>query len=361
MAESVAREKFACPSCGADAHWNPQRHALVCSYCGTVAPGEYGSGDVRELDLVTALRQIPEEKRGWKAEKRSVKCQSCQAISVVDPERVAQRCEFCGSAQIIPYDQIKAPVSPESLLPLKVPETVVREDLRRWYGSRWFAPSRLKTDAATDQIKGIYLPYWTFDAQAQAHWSADSGYYYYTSETYRDAQGNTRTRRVRHVRWQASSGSLNHFFDDELVPATKGVDMTLLRKVEPFPTKELVPFSAGFIAGWVVEQYQIDLVGAAQHARQQMESTLHGLCAKQVPGDTYRNLSVRSQFGQQTFKHILLPVWLVSYVYGGRTFQVIVNGYTGTIAGKHPLSPWKIAALIFVLLIAALLFLLFNR
>src|SRR5688572_17113825 len=227
-AETTAREKFACPACGADAHWNAGKQALVCPFCGTTSPMERNAaGQIVEHDLSIALRTIPAEGRGWKAEKKSVKCQSCQAISVFDPTRVAQRCEFCGSAQLVPYEQIKAPISPESVLPFKMAEGQIRESIRQWYGSRWFAPNRLKKAALTDTVKGVYLPYWTFDAQANSHWTAESGYHYYTTESYRDAQGNRQTRQVQHTRWERSSGSLSHFFDDELVPASKGVNPEL--------------------------------------------------------------------------------------------------------------------------------------
>jgi hypothetical protein len=261
---------------------------------------------------------------------------------VFDPERVGQRCDFCGSAALVPYEEIKEAFSPESLLQIRISETQVRDSIRRWYGSRWFAPNKLKNAALTDTVKGLYIPYWTFDAQVHADWTAESGYYYYVSETYRDSQGKTQTRRVRKIRWQWSSGALNHFFDDELVPASRGVQPELLRKVEPFPTKELAPYNAGFLSGWVVERYQIDLVSAAQHAREVMEGKIYSMCAAQVPGDTHRHLSVNSDYSQQTFKHILVPVWLLTYNYGPRTFQVVINGFTGTIAGKYPKSWVKI-------------------
>ncbi|HTG45774.1 MAG TPA: zinc ribbon domain-containing protein, partial [Verrucomicrobiae bacterium] len=313
--EAVAREKFACPACGAEAHWNATQQALVCPYCGTTSPleGPPDSGAaVKEHDLVEALRSLPDEKRGWKSDKVSVKCQSCQAISVLDAGRVAQRCEFCGSAQIVPYDQVKPPISPESVLPFKVDQSVVRDSLRRWYGSRWFAPNRLKSAALTDTLRGAYLPYWTFDARVHASWTAESGYHYYTTETYRDSNGQTRTRQVQHTRWERSSGQLQHFFDDDLICASRGIHAQLLRQIEPFPTKQLTPYTPSFVAGWVVEQYQLDLIGAAQESRNRMEQQVYTMCASQVPGDTHRNLQVQSRFSDQTFKHVLLPLWFVT-------------------------------------------------
>jgi hypothetical protein len=354
MGEVTALKKFHCPACGAEAQWDPTKQALVCGYCGNVAPAKLdeATGEVREHDLVTALRDYAQDKRGWKAERITVKCQSCQAISVFEPGRVAQRCDFCGSAAIVPYQQIQAPIQPESVLPFKIAESQVREAIRHWYATRWFAPNRLKSAALTDTVHGVYLPYWTFDAQAHADWDAESGYHYYTTETYRDANGNTQTRQVQHTRWQPSSGAIDHFFDDEFVCASVGVREDLLRAIEPFPTKELVPYNPGYLAGWVVEQYQIDLIAAAQRSRERMDAELRGLCGAQVPGDTYRNLRVWPRYNNQTFKHILAPVWLLSFGYGSSTYQAVLNGYTGQIAGQYPKSWVKI--LLFILMIAAI-------
>jgi DNA-directed RNA polymerase subunit RPC12/RpoP len=353
MSEEVqARSKYNCPSCGGESQWNPAKQALVCPYCGTVSPAKLAAtGEIEEQELGAALRAIDPSHRGWATEKKSVKCQSCQAITVFDPSRAAQRCDFCGSAAIIPIEQQSRAIRPASLLEFKLPETQVREAIRQWYGSRWFAPNKLGRRALTDTVHGIYIPYWTFDAQVSAEWAAMSGDYYYESESYTDSQGRRQTRQVRKVRWYPSSGDLTHFFDDEVVPATKGVHTELLRKIEPFPTtSDLKPYDAGFLSGWVVEQYQIDLVAAASHARAVMEEKTRQLCAQQVPGDTHRDLRVQADFAGQTFKHILVPVWLLSYDYGRKNFQVVINGYTGTIAGEYPKSAIKITLLVLFIL-----------
>jgi DNA-directed RNA polymerase subunit RPC12/RpoP len=355
MSEAIAQKKFSCPACGAEAQWNPAKKALVCPFCGMTSPAQIelnAAGDevIVEHDLVAALRGIPDDQRGWQANKTSVKCQSCQAISVFDAERVGQRCDFCGSSALVPYEEIKEAFRPESLLPMKISENQVRDSIRRWYGSRWFAPNKLKHAAMTDTVKGLYIPYWTFDAQVHADWTADAGYYYYETESYTDANGRSQTRQVQKVRWVPASGALDHFFDDELVPASRGVQPEMLRKIEPFPTKELSPYKPGFLSGWVVERYQIDLVAAAKAAREDMDTKTERLCSAQVPGDTQRNLQVQSDYSGQTFKHILTPIWLLTYNYGVRNFQVVINGYTGTIAGNYPKSWVKI---LFAVLAAA--------
>ncbi|MCE9518312.1 MAG: zinc ribbon domain-containing protein [Verrucomicrobia bacterium] len=335
--ELSAKRKFPCPACGAEAEWNPAKQMLVCPFCGTQSQAEIKSDGtlVEENDLITALNSIPEGDRGWAAEKKTVRCQSCNAISVFDATRVAQRCDFCGSPALIEVDDIKAPIRPSSLLPFKVDQGTVRESIRQWYGSHWFAPNNLKGKALTDTLHGLYLPYWTFDAHVAAQWQAEAGYHY----TVTDDQGRSEQR----TRWEYASGDIDHFFDDELVPASRGVSAALLEKLAPFPTtKELVPYDPGYISGWVVEQYQIDLTAAAQDARGRMDNAVKQMCISQIPGDTYRGLQVNSEYSAQTFKHVLLPVWILSYVYGARSYQVAVNGCTGKIGGNYPLSWVKI-------------------
>jgi hypothetical protein len=348
-AVATAREKYHCPACGGEAHWNPAKQALVCPFCGTESPATLEARTaatvIVEHDLAAALRSIPDEARGWQAAKTSVKCQSCHAISVFDPDKIAQRCAFCGSAQLVPYAEVKDAFRPESLLPLKVSEAQARDLIKQWLRRQWLAPNALKSKALTDTVKGIYLPYWTFDAHADAQWTADSGKYYYT--------GSGKNRR-RHVRWTPASGQLSHTFDDELVCASTGVHTGRLKAIEPFPTRELIPYDAGYLAGWTVERYQIDLIGAAQRSREQMDAALRQMCAAQVPGDTHRNLQVSAVFSDQRFKHILVPVWLMTYVYSAKSYQVVVNGATGEVAGERPWSWIKITLLVIVALIVFL-------
>jgi len=346
-ADVAAVAKHACAACGAQAEWNPARQALICPHCGTEGPGELdrATGQVREIDLLCTLRELPDERRGWQTDRRAVRCRSCNAVSVFEPGRVGQACEFCGSAELVDYQEIRAPIRPESVLPFQVAETQVRERFRAWCASKWLAPRSFKRRALVDTVRGVYLPYWTFDAQVFCRWSAEAGTYYNTTESHRGADGRVRTRQVRHVRWRPAGGSLEHFFDDEPVPGSRGVDRRLLRAIEPFPTDQLVPYDTGYLSGFVVEHYQVVLVAAAQEARRSMEAQLRQLCIRQIPGDTYRNLEIRPDFSGQTFKLGLVPLWISTYVYRGKPYQLLANGHTGRLAGHYPKSVWKLLAL----------------
>jgi len=251
----------------------------------------------------------------------------------------------------VDYKEIKAPIRPRSLLPFTVTDSGVREQIRKWYASKWLAPDALKNKALVDRLHGVYIPYWTFDAQVVCPWTAEAGHYYYTTETYREG-GQTRTRQVRHVRWEPAAGEVRHFFDDEPVPGTQGVAQRLLKQVEPFPTNELKPYDTAYLSGFVVEHYQVVLFDAAQKSQESMTAQVYQMCAAQIPGDTFRNLQIHPVFSGQTFKHILVPVWLLTYTFGAKVYQVVVNGVTGRMAGDYPKSWWKIALLVIVAIIA---------
>jgi hypothetical protein len=342
--EVSALEKHACPACGAQAEWNPSKQLLVCPFCGTESPYaiDRAIGKVAERGLEDGLRDSAAADSNRSQERRSVQCQSCRAIMVYDAARVGQNCEFCGSPALVAYQDIKSPEPPRGVLPFRIDRARVRDDLREWWRRRWFAPGKLATAALIDTVRSVYIPYWTFDAEAHCPWNAEAGYYYYVSVEGRDSKGNRVVRQERRVRWEPAAGVIQHAFDDELVPGTKGVGVELLQKIQPFPTGEALPYNTGLLSGHVVEHFQVPLDEASSASEQQMLATLRSLCASAVPGDTRRGLRIHPTFSQRTFKHLLVPIWLLVYTYSNRPYQVVVNGYTGAIAGRRPYSFWKI-------------------
>jgi predicted RNA-binding Zn-ribbon protein involved in translation (DUF1610 family) len=174
-----AQPKFACPACGGEAIWNPAKRKLVCPFCGSESSAAIEPvGTIVEHDLLAALRANPDKARAWQSTATQVRCQSCNAISMLDATRQAQNCPFCGSAQVVPYTETTPALRPESVLPLAISEAAARDGIRAWYGRLWLAPSALKQRAATDTVRGVYLPYWTFDAHVEADWNAEAGHYY---------------------------------------------------------------------------------------------------------------------------------------------------------------------------------------
>jgi hypothetical protein len=206
--------------------------------------------------------------------------------------------------------------------------------------------------AQVQEMGGVYVPFWTFDAMVHSNWTADAGYYYYETEHYTDSNGNRQTRQVQRTRWQRAHGSRNDFFDDTLVCASKGLPEVLVTKFTTFDTKQLVPYQPQYLAGWRAEVYAVELLDGWVIAQRIMGNTQRTRCSSDVPGDTQRDLHVNNSFSRETFKHVLLPIWIAAYRYKGKPYQFLVNGQTGEVVGKAPWSLGKIALLVLVILAA---------
>lgn len=360
-AEVRSLERHVCPECGGKGEWDPGKRKLVCPYCGTefgrVAPPP-PPGSISEHDLDAMLAQLGEKAHSIDDTERRVQCTHCHAVLVRSASTVAQSCDFCGSPELLSYEEIDSPLSPESLLPAIISKEKAYHSLKQFLASKWFAPNDLKKRNLVDRIHGVYLPYWTFDAAAECPWTADSGTYYYVTVRSRGADGKTITRRERRTRWRPASGHVSTWFDDIVVTGSKGLDQGILNKLEPWPTADLIPYETRYISGWQVEHYQVPLLQAARQGFGVMEGMLREMCAREIPGDTYRNLRIHPAYHRKTFKHILVPVWLLAYQYHGKTYQGAINAVTGNTYAHFPKSPWKIAfvVLLALLVIASLLF-----
>jgi len=359
-AEIRSLDRHVCPECGGKGEWNPGKAKLVCPYCGTafdrVAPPP-PPGSIVEHDLDAMLAELGEAAHELDTASRRVQCSHCHAVLQRDATDVAQSCDFCGSPELLDYEDLEAPIRPESLLPASVSKEKAYHSLKGFLGSKWFAPNDLKRKNLIDRIHGVYLPYWTFDAAAECPWTAQSGTYYYV--TVRTSKG---TRRERRTRWRPASGHVSTWFDDIVISGSGGIDRALLKELEPFPLADLVPYETRYVSGWHVEHYQLPLMQAARAGFQRMNQLLREMCAGEVPGDTYRNLQISPSYTRKTFKHLLVPVWLIAYQYRGKTYQGAVNAVTGEASARYPKSPWKIAfVVVLVLLAIGLVVFLFGR
>lgn len=359
-AEVRSLDRHACPECGGKGEWDPAKKQLVCPYCGNVfervGPPPNVSAIV-EHDLDRTLVELGSDASKVDTAMRHVKCNNCHAVLVRGGDTVAQHCDFCGSPELLDYSDIAAPIRPESVLPAAVSKEKAYHALKDFLASKWFAPSDLKRRNLIDRIHRIYLPYWTFDAAAECPWTAESGEYYYVTVTDRDANGREVTRQERRTRWSPASGHVSTCFDDVVISGSRGLDGELLRKIEPFPLEQLMPYETAYVSGWQVEQYQVPLPEAAQRGFGVMHGVLTDMCGREVPGDTYRGLQIYPEYSQKTFKHLLAPVWLLAYQYRGKNWQGVVNAVTGKAAARFPISAWKVAfvALIVIAIVALIL------
>jgi predicted RNA-binding Zn-ribbon protein involved in translation (DUF1610 family) len=356
-----AAKHFPCNSCGAKLEFAPGKESLKCPYCGAENKIEIQAGLVEELDFYEYFARASEQ--GESEEKQTVKCTSCSAISTVDKNISMSKCPFCGSPLTA---QAKASrlIKPGAVLPFKITRTKAAEDFRSWLSSLWFAPSELKNYATTSGgIKGMYIPYWTYDSKVTTEYQGQRGEDYHETEYYEeeDNDGNsvTKSRTVTHTRWYPASGWVENVFDDVLVPAGLSLPTDVVATLEPWDLKNLVPYSDEYMSGFQAEAYQLDLGTGFEKAKALMDGSVRRSIERDIGGNHQQITAARSQYDDITFKHILLPVWISAYRYRDKTFRFIVNARTGQVQGERPWSVAKIAlsvcAVIIVLILLALL------
>lgn len=320
---------------------------LKCPHCGTAVSIEAGERCVMEHELTGyAKREI----RAGEKKSSTMQCPSCGAVVEVEASSTAKECPYCGTAFVLAQKQLSA-IVPDGVLPFKIDKNRVGELFREWMKGRWLAPGELKNLYQQDRLQGIYIPYWTFDARAKASYRAEGGKNYQVE--YEDAKGEKKTR--TEIRWRSTSGTVSRVFDDVLVHASDRLEDDLIRGIEPFHTEDIPPFSPDYLSGYSSEVYTLDLKDAHDTARNRMYRELYSLAEQDVLTryDHVRNVRLDDRYSNETFKHVLLPVYATAYYYKNKKYTVLINGETGKIRGEYPRSPVKIALI--VLLTAALI------
>jgi ribosomal protein S27E len=348
-------QRYPCPGCGADLAFDPQNKSLTCPYCGRSEPIPSSAAQVEERSYEEYL-QPRSEQMGTLAENAlEVTCGSCGATITFTPPQVAGECSFCGNTIVAQPKSADPMVSPEGVLPFRITQKQATDSLKKWLSSRWFAPNALKKLAYQESIGGVYLPFWTYDANTVSFYTGERGEYYYVNENYTetDSQGNsvTKTRQVRRTQWYSASGQVDRWFDDVLIPGTVSVARARLVALEPWDLPEIVPYEPAFLAGYKAQRYAIKLNEGFEEAKTIMARVIEGDVRSDIGGDEQRINDITTSYSAITFKHILLPVYLAAYRFNQKVYQVMINARTGEVQGDRPYSIWKIALLILLILV----------
>jgi predicted RNA-binding Zn-ribbon protein involved in translation (DUF1610 family) len=358
-AEPQAREKtFPCRRCGASLIYKPGTAVLECEYCGHENAIPQSEDEIHELDFHEFLGRAAET-----AETREapvVRCQACGAEIERAEHTTAFACPFCGT-DVVTTATSRKRIKPRSLLPFAVTAEQAREAFRTWLRRLWFAPSKIKRYARLEtRLNGMYVPFWTYDCHTISHYTGQRGVYYYTTQTYTSG-GKTRTRRVRRIRWYPASGVVFNTFDDVLVMASHSLPDEYARRLEPWDLNNLVPYADEYLSGFTAESYQVDLAAGFEVAKTIMDGPIRAAVRDDIGGDQQRIHSLRTQYDNITFKHLLLPVWISAYRFRDKVYRFLVNARTGEVQGERPWSWVKITALILALAAVTAAIVYFSR
>ncbi|WP_171235440.1 TFIIB-type zinc finger domain-containing protein [Ruegeria sp. HKCCA6837] len=353
-APNPTEHRFPCDQCGADYRFNPGDGTLTCDHCGHSEPisaGPWGGASLRELDFDAAIAdRLPDSEI---EETRVLSCPNCAAQVEFDPNTHAAECPFCATP-VVTDTGINRHIKPKGVLPFAFDERSAQKAMGDWLGRLWFAPNGLKEYARKGRkMQGIYVPYWTFDADTKSSYRGERGTVYYETRTVmRD--GKRVQQQVPKVRWTPKSGRVARFFDDLLVLASKSLPKSYTDALEPWDLPTLEPYQPEYLAGFRAEAYSVELREGYVEARAHMARVIERDVRFDIGGDRQRIHAVDTDVRDVTFKHILLPVWMAAYKYRGQTYRFVVNGRTGRVQGERPWSAIKITiAVVLGLLLAA--------
>ncbi|KUF12472.1 TFIIB-type zinc finger domain-containing protein [Pseudoponticoccus marisrubri] len=345
--------RFPCDQCGSDLRFDPEAGRLVCDHCGNtgeIAGAGPWEGGVRELDFKQAMANLlPLQEI---EETRVTTCPNCAAQIEFDPDTHAAECPYCATP-VVTDTGTHRHIKPRGLLPFALDEAAARKAMTDWLGGLWFAPNGLQDYARKGRrMSGIYVPYWTFDAQTASAYRGERGTIYYeTRQVVRD--GKTETVRVQKIRWTPAAGRVARFFDDVLVLASKALPKRFTDALEPWDLSAMEPYRPEFLAGFRAEGYQVDLDDGFTEARARMDRQIERDVKFDIGGDRQRIHRIDTDVSDVTFKHVLLPVWMAAYKYRGKSYRFVVNGRTGRVQGERPWSAWKIALAVLLGVIVA--------
>ncbi len=347
---SVNALHLPCPSCGNHLQYSAEKKKINCQHCGYDEEITAANDKVQEKELKSAIQDveqfIPED-----SGKKVFDCGNCGAQFMVESDRLKVNCGFCGSKNVNLDAHKHQFIKPIGIIPFYVSREEANKKFNRWIKQGAFHPNKLKKLAALEDLHGVYIPFWTYDAQTSSNWSGDAGYYNAQNVGMPNRRGSLRGQRVPQINWRNKSGHIKHFFDDVLVVASGELEQAEIEKVQPYRLEEVVNYDPRLIMGWEAEVYQVEIDEGYQKAEQIIEHRLRNMCSAQLGGDTQRNLHVTSQKFAQTYKHIVLPMWICSYTYQGKVFRFLINGQTGRVNGQKPLSYFKIGFLILLFIL----------
>jgi DNA-directed RNA polymerase subunit RPC12/RpoP len=268
-------------------------------------------------------------------EAKEYHCNNCGADIVTDADTTATHCSFCGAAVVL-ADRVSGILAPSLVIPFTITKQQAEDAFRKWCRNGLLTPSDFKVADRIKKITGMYVPFWLYDLNNRAKVEATAtrvrtytrGDYIYTEtkfyDVYRDLQ-----------------------IDFNRVPAdaSEKMDDALMDKLEPYHYQELKDFKTPYLAGYIAEKYNYDAKELLPRVKEKMSGPLDNYIRSTISGYSsvrYKNKNIRTTKSKSLYT--LLPVWMVYYDYEQAEHIFAMNGQTGKVVGKPPLSKGKIAA-----------------
>lgn len=328
-------QEYKCPCCGGAIAFDSTLQKLKCPYCDTEFEVETLENYGKELE------SEPDDSMNWETSAggdwqegeaeglRSYVCKSCGGEIVADDTTAATSCPFCGNP-VVMSGQVSGYLKPDYVIPFKLDKKAAKEALKKHYSGKKLLPKVFKDENHIDEIRGVYVPFWLFDADADAHirykatrvrvWS-DRDYNYTETAFFSVVRG----------------GSIG--FQRVPVDGSSKMPDDLMESVEPFYFEDAVDFHTAYLAGYLADKYDVDAEAAVPRANERIKSSTADAFAQTVQGYatvTPEATGIHLQNGRA--KYALYPVWLLNTTWKGKKYTFAMNGQTGKFVGDLPLD-----------------------
>ncbi len=341
--KSKESEQFRCQNCNGEMIYDPKTKTLHCEICDSIREIEVTEFQVIENDFQSALKNLDINTLEITKDSyvNEVVCKSCGARSIFNGTVFADKCVYCGSAYVANVEN-SSYIKPEYIVPFKIDKQKADEKVYQWAKSRFYMNSKFKKNLKTEGLYGVYISYWTFDANTVTLYTARRGDH--TSKPTTTVSNGKATVMVQQdTSWKNISGTHTEWFDDILVPAVNNKIPGIYEQSNIFKSSEIVPYDGRYITGFLAMKYEVELKQAWEIGQKLCSEKLKMKITSKIGGDVVENLNISPSFTDITYKHVLLPLWLCGYTYKGEIFTFIVNGQNGGVTGKYPLNYFKVA------------------
>ena len=333
--------EYKCPACGGAMEFDSVSQKMKCPFCDTqMSMEEFNRQQAQETS-----EQNPDQTEGtenpeswqaasdgsWEAGEtdgmRVYVCESCGSEIIADETTGATTCPFCDN-RVVMKGQFSGDLKPDCVIPFKLDKKAAKEAYLKHVTGKRFLPKVFKKENHVDEIKGIYVPFWLFDADTQAQIC-------YEGERIRTwKRGDTEF--TEHAIYQVNRAG-NIRFAHIPADASKKMDDTLMESVEPYDFKDAVPFQSAYLAGYLAGRYDVNKEERIERARQRIQKAAEDTFRDTVKGYTsVRPISSNVQIQSASYLYALYPVWILNTTWKDKKYTFAMNGQTGKLVGDLP-------------------------
>lgn len=347
---------YQCPNCGAAMAFDGKTGKLYCENCRTLltveeyerdrkAEGQqayqqtaYGQTAYEQ----TAYEQTAYEQTAYEQEEADsdtismhmYHCPSCGAELMTDENTAALICTFCGNPGLI-SDRMSGVRKPKSVIPFRITKDQAVERFRKWTKGGLLTPGSFTSEQTIEKITGMYVPYWLFDYHVNVEMHARG------TRSYAARRGNTEYIYTDHY---AIYRDMHTDFEKAPADASRGMDDAVMESIEPYDYGELREFDMGYLSGYLAEKYNMPSDQVEPRVRGRIQSAAVGMTRNTI--NKYETVTVTDSqvsFRKKKVEYAMMPVWVLNYRYHDKNYSFTLNGQTGKINGKLPISAGKIA------------------